>query len=124
LCAATGKWVCRDGANGVLDWEGRLDMEADGLLRTIVAGRRMDQLIGRTPGESGTAREEVQALLEKELRVVARELGATLGNIVPGSAFATRGRALVTFTAGSQLGEATVTARTGSGSHSVTITVV
>ena len=294
LCAATGKWVCRDGANGVLDWEVRLDMEADRLLRTIVAGRRMDQLIGRTPGESGTAREEVQALLEKELRVVAPELGArilrvkldnlevddavgqqwigawsarwqrwsmdwlaqadasriyeyetakaeaqmqmilqltraiqsqianraipaqampqivlmrlfsvldradfapssrvffptetiralegiqhtlglggqepaavvlltvpassvpaggsidlevsvsdargdpvpdgtlvhldaTLGNVAPGSAFATRGRAQATFTAGSQLGEAIITARTGSGSHSVTITVV
>ena len=77
--AATCKWVFAPGGAEMMDWEGRLIIsETEGNLRTILARRHLDQLVGLTDAEAEAARESVQAELEKKLRDVAPNLGARI----------------------------------------------
>jgi hypothetical protein len=55
-----------------MDWEGRLIIgDTEGILRSIIARRPLDQLIGLTEAEERAARESVQEELEREVRKVA-----------------------------------------------------
>jgi hypothetical protein len=70
--AATCKWRREAGKPQDMDWEGRLVIgDVEGILRSILARRRLDQLIGLTEAEERAAREAVQEELEREIRKVA-----------------------------------------------------
>jgi hypothetical protein len=77
LRACTCKWVSHGDHTEVLDWEDRLKVEAEKLLKFILAERRMDHLIGLADGNR-TAREEIQAQMDSGLRGIAQDLGARI----------------------------------------------
>jgi hypothetical protein len=77
--AATSKWSFSIGGTETLDWEGRVNIGATiGTLRTLLARRRLDELIGLTEEESQAARESLQNQLEEELRQSAPSFGAKI----------------------------------------------
>jgi hypothetical protein len=70
--AATCKWRREASRAQDMDWEGRLIIgDTEGILRSIIARRPLDQLIGLTEAEERAARESVQEELEREVRKVA-----------------------------------------------------
>ncbi len=78
--AATGWWRREAGRVQDLDWEGRLVIgDTEGTLRSILARRPLDQLIGLTEADERAAREAIQEELERELRkAVYPKLGAKI----------------------------------------------
>jgi hypothetical protein len=80
--AATCKWVFAVGGAEMMDWEGRVIIsDTEGKLRSILARRRLDQLIGMTKMEDmddEAAREAIQVELEEELRKTAGDVGAKI----------------------------------------------
>lgn len=78
--AATSKWRREASRTQDMDWEGRLvigDME--GILRSILAQRSLNQLIGLTEAEEAAAREVVQQeLAEKLAKQIYPKLGARI----------------------------------------------
>jgi hypothetical protein len=77
--AATSQWRREAGADQDLDWEGRVVIgHAGGILRSILAQRPLDQLIGLTEADARAVRETVQEELEQQLRAAAPALGARI----------------------------------------------
>jgi hypothetical protein len=77
--AATGKWRREIGRLQDMDWEGWLIIsQTEGLLRSILARRFLDELIGLSKADRIAAREAIQAELERGLSQVAPELGAKI----------------------------------------------
>lgn len=77
--AATGKWRREFGREQDMDWEGWLIFsQTEGSLRSILARRFLDELIGLTEIEQIAAREAIQAELEQELHRAAPEIGAKI----------------------------------------------
>ena len=76
--ACTCKWASHGKYTGVLDWEGRLRVEAEKLLQLMLADRRLDHLVGLADDGEGTAREEIQTQMESDLGEVALDLGARI----------------------------------------------
>jgi regulator of protease activity HflC (stomatin/prohibitin superfamily) len=77
--AATGQWVRETGRVQDLDWEGRVvSGTLPGTLRSILARRHLDQLIGLTQDDARAARESVQEELEQALRQSVPGLGAKI----------------------------------------------
>ena len=78
--AATCKWRREQSRTQDMDWEGRVVIgDAEGILRSIVARRSLNQLIGLTEVEEQAAREAVQAELAQVLdRSIYPRLGARL----------------------------------------------
>lgn len=77
--AATGQWRREAGTSQDLDWEGRVVIgHAGGILRSILAQRSLDQLIGLTEADARAVRETVQEEMEHKLRVAAPGLGAKI----------------------------------------------
>jgi hypothetical protein len=75
--AATSQWRREAGSDQDLDWEGRVVIgHAGGILRSILAQRPLDQLIGLTEADARAVRETVQEELEQQLRAAAPALGA------------------------------------------------
>ncbi len=70
--ASTCKWRRGADRSQDVDWEARLIVgDTEGILRSIIARRPLDQLIGLTKAEERAARESVQEELEREIRKVA-----------------------------------------------------
>jgi hypothetical protein len=77
--AVTGKWRRESGREQDMDWEGWLIIsQTEATLRSILARRFLDELIGLTEHEQIAAREAIQAELEQELQWVAPEMGAQI----------------------------------------------
>jgi len=79
--ASTAKWIREDGwkFGQDMDWEGLLVISrAEGTLRSILARRPLDQLIGPDEGESQEARLAIQSELEQDLRIYAPTVGARI----------------------------------------------
>ncbi len=77
--AATGKWRRESGRVQDMDWEGWLIIsQAEATLRSILARRFLDELIGLTEREQVAAREAIQEELEQELERVAPKMGAKI----------------------------------------------
>lgn len=87
--AAMQRWVREPGWQGGqdMDWEGQvLAHHCEDMLRSILALRSLDELVGWPPGGGQAARMSIQAELLQSLRAVAPALGAqilkvTLGNL-------------------------------------------
>jgi hypothetical protein len=80
LRAATCKWRREANRTQDMDWEGRVVIgDTEGILRSILARRSLDQLIGLTEAEELAAREAVQEELAQALRqAVYPKLGAKI----------------------------------------------
>lgn len=77
--AATIKWRRETGRIQDMDWEGRVVIgSTEGTLRSILARRPLDTLIGLTEAEAQAARESVQAELEAAVRKAVTGLGAKI----------------------------------------------
>jgi hypothetical protein len=77
--AATGKWRRAAGRTQDMDWEGWLIVsQTEAALRSILARRFLDELIGLTERDRVAAREAIQSELEAELRQIAPHMGAKI----------------------------------------------
>jgi hypothetical protein len=77
--AATSQWVFAQGGVEMMDWEGRVIIsDTEGKLRSILARRPLDRLIGLTEKDAQAARESVQTELEEGLRQSAPKVGAQI----------------------------------------------
>ncbi len=78
---STSKWIREKGwkYGQDMDWEGLLVIwQAEGTLRSIVARRPLDQLIGLTEGDAQVAKMAIQSELEQDLRQYAPTIGAKI----------------------------------------------
>ncbi|MBN1221510.1 MAG: hypothetical protein JXM69_21495 [Anaerolineae bacterium] len=79
LRAATSKWRRERGRDQELNWEGRVVVgAAEGTLRSILARRSLDELIGLTEAEQIAAREAIQEELAAALHKAAPDVGARI----------------------------------------------
>lgn len=77
--AATGKWRRERGRTQDIDWEGWVVIsQTEGSLRSIIARRNLDELIGLTEEATLAAREAVQNELAGIIREAAPKMGAKL----------------------------------------------
>jgi len=80
--AATGKWRREKGSIQEMDWEGWVvNSQTQGTLRSIIARRYLDELIGLTEAESLAVRETIQQELTDIIREAAPKIGAKLLDI-------------------------------------------
>lgn len=79
--ASTSKWIREEGwkFGQDMDWEGLIVIsQAEGTLRSMLARRPLDELIGVTEEEEQAARIAIQTELEKDLRAYAPRVGAKI----------------------------------------------
>lgn len=77
--AATNKWRRERGRIQDVDWEGRVVIgQTEGNLRSILARRHLDELIGLTEADRLAVRETIQTELEEILRQEAPKVGAKI----------------------------------------------